>query len=283
MILSKLNGSATVVAIFGDPVAHSLSPAMHNAAFSHLGWNCVYIPCLVKPEQLAEGVRGIEALNFKGANVTIPHKQAVIPYLDEIIGDAGLSGSVNTIINRNGKLYGASTDGIGLVKSLERDGAFDLRGKTVLVLGAGGTATAIVFSLINAGIKELILVNRDQNRANSLKQKVFQKTGAPIRVAPLGDLPRLDWSSIELLINTTSVGLHDGQSLVPKELLNPGLFVYDVVYHPGGTKLQTDAKAAGCKTLAGRSMLLYQGIESFRLWFEVEPPVEEMRKAISVD
>ncbi|HEX3045998.1 MAG TPA: shikimate dehydrogenase [Bacillota bacterium] len=283
MTLPKINGSATVVAIFGDPVIHSLSPAMHNAAFAYLGWNCVYIPCLVKPDHLAEGVQAIRALNLKGANVTIPHKQAVIPYLDEIIGDAGLSGSVNTIINRDGKLYGASTDGIGLIKSLEMEGAFDLQGKKVLVLGAGGTATAIVFSLINAGIEELILVNRDQNRANSLKQKVFQLTGTLIRVAPLTDLPRLDWGAIQLLINTTSVGLHDEQSLVPKELLNPGLFVYDVVYHSGGTKLQTDAKAAGCKTLAGRSMLLYQGVESFRLWFEIEPPVEVMRKAINVD
>jgi shikimate dehydrogenase len=278
--VSMINGSTTTVAIFGDPVAHSLSPAMHNAAFADLGWNCIYIPCLVKPGDLAEGIRGIKALNFKGANVTIPHKQAAIPYLDEIIGDAKLSGSVNTIIHRNSKLYGASTDGIGLVKSLEVDGGFSLRGKRVLVLGAGGTATAIVFSLIHAELEELILANRDQNRATSLKQKVFQETGFSIKVVALPDLPKVDWGSIQLLVNTTSVGLHDEGSLIPKELLNPGLFVYDVVYHPGGTKLQNDAKLAGCKTLSGRSMLLYQGVESFRLWFEVEPPVEVMRQAI---
>lgn len=278
---TEINGSTTVVAIFGDPVTHSLSPAMHNAAFSYLDWNCIYIPCQVKPDYLSEGVRGIQGLNFKGANITIPHKQAVIPYLDEVIGDAKLSGSVNTIINRNGKLYGASTDGIGLVKSLEADGGFELRGKNVLVLGAGGTATAIVFSLIDAGIEELTLVNRDQNRANFLKEKVFEKTGLTVRVAALTDLPQLDWGSLQLLINTTSVGLHDDQSLVPKELLHPGIFVYDVVYHSGGTRLQIDAKAAGCKTLAGRSLLLYQGVESFRLWFEVEPPVEVMRQALA--
>ncbi|MCL6589204.1 MAG: shikimate dehydrogenase [Firmicutes bacterium] len=276
-----IDGSATVVAVFGDPVAHSLSPVMHNAAFSYLGWNCVYIPCLVAPGQLAEGVMGIKALNFKGANITIPHKQAILSHLDEIIGDARQSGSVNTIINRQGKLYGFSTDGIGLVKSLEADGAFDLRGKTTLVLGAGGTATAIVFSLINAGIEALILANRDQNRAISLAQKVLQETGFPIQVVALTDLSKLDWSSIQLLINTTAVGLHGEGSLVPEQFLKPSLFVYDVVYHPGGTKLQNDAKKAGCKTLSGRSMLLYQGAESFRLWFEEEPPIEVMRKAIN--
>ena len=119
MTVSMIDGSTTVVAVFGDPVAHSLSPVMHNAAFSYLGWNCVYVPFLVKPDYLAEGVRGIKAMNLKGVNVTIPHKQAVSAYLDEIIGDAGPSGSVNTIINRDGKLYGASSDGSGLVKSLE--------------------------------------------------------------------------------------------------------------------------------------------------------------------
>ncbi len=275
-----INGNTTILGILGDPIGHSLSPVMHNAAFKSLGWNCLYIPCLVKPADLPEAVRGIRGLNFKGVNVTIPHKQAVLSELDDVFGDSRRSGSINTIINRNGKLYGTSTDGIGLVNSIRSDGGFELHGKKILLLGAGGTATAVIYRLIDSGVNQLVLVNRDTNKANSLRQEVSKTTGFEAVALGLQDLAWFDWDSADLIINTTSVGLKDDQSLIPKESLRRHHFIYDVVYKKGGTRLIRDAIEVGCRVLSGLSMLLFQGAESFKIWFEVEPPLEIMRRAI---
>lgn len=279
-ILDGINGSTTVLGIIGDPIAHSLSPAMHNAAFRALGWNCLYIPCHVTPENLGAAVRGLRALNFKGVNVTIPHKRAIAAEVDEVLGDARRSNSINTVIHRNGKLYGASTDGIGLVNSLKVDGGFDLDRKKVLLLGAGGTATAVIYSLIDAGISRLWLMNRSTANAVALKEKVQIYTGFEVAVLGIEVLEEFDFEAPDLIINTTSVGLHTDQSLLPKAVLRPKHFVYDVVYKKGGTRLVREASEAGCGVLAGLSMLLFQGVESFKLWFEEEPPVEIMRRAL---
>jgi shikimate dehydrogenase len=275
-----INGNTTILGILGDPIGHSLSPAMHNAAFRSLGWNCLYIPCQVRAADLPAAVRGMRALNFKGVNVTIPHKQAILPELDDIFGDSRQSGSVNTIINRDGKLYGTSTDGVGLVNSIQIDGGFELRGKKVLLLGAGGTATAIIYSLIESGVSKLVLVNRDTNKASSLQQKVLKTTGFEVIVSGLQNLSEFDWDSVDLIIHTTSVGLKNDQSLISKEFLQRHHLVYDVVYKKEGTRLIRDATEAGCQVLSGLSMLLFQGVESFKIWFEVEPPLEIMRQAI---
>ena len=253
---------------------------MHNAAFSALEWNCVYIPCHVKPEKLPQAVRAIRALNFKGINITIPHKQMVMAELDEIIGDSGISGSVNTIINRDGRLIGTSTDGTGFLRSLQEEGQFELLNKNVILFRAGGSASAVIYSLIAMGIKTLVIVNRDFAKAVSLQEKVWNDTGFTLTVHDLTRMNELDWNSYDLLINTTPVGLHDEHSLVPDHFLQPKLFVYDLVYKKGGTKLYRDAAAAGCNALSGLSLLLYQGAESFRLWFEVNPPIDIMRQTL---
>lgn len=278
--MNQINGNTQILAVFGDPVAHSLSPVMHNAAFQALGWNVVYLPCRVLPENLPQAVEGIRALGYRGANITIPHKQAVLPYLDEVIGDAALSGSVNTIIHREGKLLGTSTDGVGLIRSLQDDGGFEATGKHVLLLGAGGSAAALVFRLIHAGIRSLTVVNRDLERALRLKAKLLEVTGFEVQTASLGELEHLEWNRYDLLINTTSVGLHDDGTLVPSKLLNPSLLVYDIVYKRGDTRLIRDAQEQGCRTVNGLSLLLYQGAESFRLWFGEEPPLAVMRQAL---
>jgi shikimate dehydrogenase len=279
-IFDGINGSTTVLGIIGDPIGHTLSPAMHNAAFKALGWNCLYIPSHVTPENLEAAVRGLRALNFKGVNVTIPHKRAIGAEVDEVLGDARRSGSINTLIHRNGKLYGASTDGIGLVDSLRVDGGFRLDGKKVLLLGAGGTATAVIYSLIDAGISRLWLMNRSPAHAVALKEKVEAYTGFEAAVLGTEALAEFDFEAPDLIINTTSVGLHNDESLLPKAFLRPKHFVYDVVYKKGGTRLVREASEVGCGVLTGLSMLLFQGVESFKLWFEEEPPVEVMRRAL---
>lgn len=278
----SIKGDTQVLAVIGHPIAHSLSPVMHNTAFQALGMNCVYIPCHVRPEQLSAGIKGIRALNFKGVNVTIPHKQAILGGLDEIFGDSRLSGSVNTIINRNGKLYGTSTDGTGLIRSLKEEGGFEVGGKNVLLLGAGGSATAIIYSLIAAEVGTITILNRTIKNAISLSQKVQDNTGFLVNTGEFSLLNTLAWDKIDLVINATSVGLKDEDSIVPQKFLHPGLFIYDLVYRIGAnTNLVDQAVKVGCRVLSGLSLLLYQGAESFRLWFEMDPPLEEMRRALA--
>jgi shikimate dehydrogenase len=280
LFMHTIKATTTICALLGDPVAHSLSPAMHNAAFRALGYDCAYVAFDVAAEQIPAAVAGIRALGIRGVNVTIPHKQAVTLELDEVFGDALLSGSVNTLINRKGRLVGTSTDGVGLIRSLQEDGDFEARDKRVLLLGAGGSATAVIYRLIAAGIATLTLVNRDFDKARLLREKVYRDTGFPMVVGTLGQLTDFKLDDFDLLINTTPVGLHQDASLINPELLHPQIFVYDLVYRQGGTKLVNQAAAVGCRVLSGLSMLLYQGAESFRLWFEVEPPIAAMRAAL---
>jgi shikimate dehydrogenase len=281
MVTKTINGSTTILAVFGDPISHSLSPLMHNAAFSSLQWNCAYIPCHVTREQLPIAVQSIRALNLKGVNITVPHKQAVLSELDQIIGDSVISGSVNTIINRDGRLIGTSTDGIGFLRSLREEGHFELKGKNIILLGCGGAARAVIYCLIAAEIQSLVIVNRNFEKAVSLQEQVWNKTGFTVTVHDLTQLHELNWESYDLLINSSPVGLQDDQSLVPRIYLMPKLFVYDMVYKRGGTKLYQEAIQAGCQALSGLSLLLYQGAESLRLWFEVDPPIDVMRRALS--
>lgn len=277
-----IKGDTQVFAVFGDPISHSLSPVMHNAAFRALGLNCVYIPCHVRPEQLGNAISGIRAFDIKGVNVTIPHKRAVLGGLDEIFGDSLLSGSVNTIINRDGKLYGTSTDGIGLVRSLKEEGSFEVAGKNVLLLGAGGSAPAIIYRLIAENVNLIYLLNRTTQNAVNLGQKVMEDTGFRLNIGEFNRLSALPWDSIDLVINTTSVGLKDQNSLVPQQFLHSKFLVYDLVYRSGGvTTLVEQAVQAGCRVLSGLSLLLYQGAESFRLWFETDPPIKVMRDALN--
>lgn len=277
----KINGKTKILAVLGDPIAHSLSPLMHNAAFFELGWDCAYVPFRVTPKELPRAIQGIRALGLVGVNLTIPHKEAVVAELDEIQGDALLSGSVNTIIRHDQRLIGTSTDGIGLMRSLREAGGFDPQNKRVLLLGAGGAAAAVIPSMLNSGIASLTIINRDFDRASRLQERMACLGAAEIQVARLSQLEQLDWSQFDLLINSTSVGLEAEVSLVPPRCFHSKLLVYDFVYKPGNTLLCRQAEAAGCQTISGLSLLLYQGAESFRLWFEQEPPLKVMEQALN--
>jgi shikimate dehydrogenase len=278
--MKKINGKTSICAVFGDPVAHSFSPAMHNAAYQALDMNCVYVACHVRSGRLQDAVQAIRALGFTGANITIPYKQPITQYLDELCGDAKHSGSVNTIVNREDRLLGYSTDGIGFVRSLQDEGNYELAGKNLLMLGAGGSAVALIYRLINSGIASLTVINRNFDKAVNLQERVWLDTRFEMKVKVLNELEVSDVQAVDLLINTTSVGLYDDVSLIPKNFFHPDLFVYDIVYKRGGTLLVNEAKTAGCRVLSGISLLLYQGAESFRLWFETEPPLAAMREAL---
>ncbi len=276
----RVFGNTAVYGVFGDPVAHSLSPLMHNAAFAELGLNCIYIPFHVKLTELSVAMQGLRVLGIQGVNLTIPHKQAVIPELDEVVGDSLVSGSVNTVKLQDGRLLGTSTDGSGFLQSLREEGNFDPMAKAVLLFGAGGSAAAIVYRLIQAGIASLTVVNRDRARLGELQEAVKAKTDFLIETVPLRQLEQLDWQRFQLIINTTSVGLHEDISLIPQQHLQPDHFVYDLVYRKGETRLIRDAAQVGCRHLSGLSLLLYQGAHSFAWWLGKEPPLVAMRAAL---
>lgn len=279
--MSEISGTTKLFAVFGDPIAHSKSPLMHNAAFKALNLDCVYVPIHVSSGDLPAAVKGIRAMGFVGVNLTIPHKQAVIAELDEITGDALMSDSVNTIINRDGRLIGTSTDGIGLLRALTEDGGFEVCDKQVLMLGAGGAAAAVIPRLIKQGIKSLTVVNRDLKRAELLQKTIADKMAFEINICSNQDLKSLETEQYQLLLNATSVGLNDEISPIDAALLHPKMFVYDFVYKSGGTLLCRQALERGCRALSGESMLLYQGAASFELWLDCKPPIAAMRATLN--
>jgi len=276
----KINGQTRLCILVGDPVAHSVSPQIHNAAFLKLGLNYVYAACAVK--NLREAVLGIRGLGIRGASVTFPHKQNIIPFLDRLDPLAGKIGAVNTVVNEAGRLIGYNTDGEAAFLSLTENGV-RLEGKKVVMLGAGGAARAISFAIAGKKlVRELCLFDIVQDRAQTLAREVSRKTGAPVRSAKL-DRQTLARSFLDadVLINTSPVGVHPevNQSPIPKSLVRPGMVVFDIVYNPSQTLLLKHARARGCKTIPGIEMLVRQAGEQFRLWTGRNPPLEVMFRA----
>lgn len=272
-----------LVGIFGNPLGHSLSPQMQNAAFAALGINYTYFPFQVLPEQLHQAVLAMKALNFAGANVTIPYKEAVIPYLDWLSREAELIGAVNTIVYHNGELIGYNTDGEGFLMSLGKDLGMSPAGKRVVLLGAGGATRAVAVTLGSNGAAEITIANRTKSKADELARYTSSVTGCRTRAVLLEkrDLQDLLLSA-DLLINCTPVGMYPKEGLSPLDsnLLKPHLTVIDLIYRPRETALLRAAQAIGCRTLDGLGMLLYQGALAFKLWTDREPPVDIMRKAL---
>lgn len=270
-----------VYGIFGDPIEHTLSPLMHNVAFKVLEMNAVYMPFRVTAENLSGAVQAIRSLELGGVNVTIPHKEAVTAYLDHLQGDALLTGSVNTIVNRDGVLYGYSTDGEGMLLSLQKEAGFSPQGKRVLLLGAGGVARAAAFTLIREGVEELSLVNRTLQRAETLAEQIREKTGFVVRCFTYEDSALPDYlGQLDLVVNGTSVGMYPqtkARPPLPLDKLSPACLICDLVYRPLETELLKEAKKHGLRTLGGLGMLLYQGVLAFQHWTGVEPPEKAMR------
>lgn len=280
----KITGSTKVICIFGDPVAHSLSPVMHNAAFEALSVDMAYVPFHVPaqpPGDLKRAVSAIRALSIHGLNITIPHKEKVMSYLDEVDSHALAVGAVNTVVSRSGSLIGYNTDGEGYLQGLKQDAGFTPRGKKVVIIGAGGAARSILYSVLLKKPKEVVLVNRTAARSASLAREFERKLAFKIQTAPLdGDALRRSAQGAHLVVNTTSIGLSGrGELDFPMELLADGAVVSDIVYSPLETAFLKKARARGFKTHDGLSMLVHQGAIGFKLWTGRRPPVAVMRAA----
>jgi len=262
------------VGLIGWPVAHSVSPAMHNAAFQALGlpWHYNLLP--TPPDQVEAMLARLKAQGYRGANITVPHKQAVMPHLDEIAGAARAIGAVNTLVARRGRLAGHNTDTAGFLAAL-REAGFEPAGKRALVLGAGGAARAVIYALNRAGCA-VAIHNRTLRRAGDL----IRALDVPARLVP--DLPALELTTIDLLVNTTPLGMtpHIDVSPWPETLPLPARWtVYDLIYNPAKTRLLARARAAGATAIGGLGMLVHQGALAFELWTGQLPPVEVMRAA----
>jgi len=279
----KLAGTTKVLGIFGDPIAHSLSPRMQNAAIEAAGINAVYVPFHVTPAELGTAVAAIRSLGLLGVNVTVPHKEAVLPLLDEVDEVAAQIGAVNTIVNRGGRLVGYNTAASGLMRALHAELSCETAGKQVVVLGAGGAARAAVVAIAKAGARRIVIANRTADKAEKLFN-VFRDQSLNADLLPLAlDDPRLDalLAEADLLVNTTTVGLHGEHFTRPLVENLPGTAsVYDMVYAAQPTPLQGVTEAAGLAFADGRGMLAGQGAEAFSLWFDTVAPLKVMRAAI---
>lgn len=271
-----------VFGVFGDPIAHSLSPVMHNAAFSALGMNCIYHAFRVKPEKLEKAILGAEAMGFGGLNLTVPLKEAALK-LDCIKPDplAEKIGAVNTVVfGETGEIKGYNTDGLGAKQALQNS-AVEIKGSKIVVAGAGGAARSIAFQLAADGA-EIIIVNRTEGRAIELAKDISAAAlSGNVTGRGLSGLKDL-LQDANILINTTTLGMHPNvdTAIATAEDLHPDLTVFDIVYNPLETRLLREAKASGAKTVSGVLMLVYQGAEAFKLWTGIEPPVELMKKTV---
>ncbi len=276
-----VSGKTRLCGIIGDPIEHTMSPAMHNAAFAKMGLDYWYVPFRVKREELDKASAGIRALNIRGMNVTLPHKVAVMQFLDEIDPLAKRIGAVNTIVNDNGVLRGYNTDASGFLQALLERGV-EPRGKKVVVLGAGGASRAISFILAERGA-HLVILNRrlELDWAEELANKLSQIFGEQVRALELLEenlAKALDKANI--LVNATSIGMSPNidETLVTSNLLQSSLVVFDVVYNPIKTRLLREAEQIGATTISGLDMLVWQGALAFEKWTGVKAPVELMRK-----
>jgi shikimate dehydrogenase len=268
MVPLTVEAYTEVYAIIGDPVFHSLSPLMHNHAFSYLGYNAVYVAC--RADDIKSAVAGIRALNIKGASITIPHKVEVMQFLDNVDPWARQVGAVNTIVNRGGCLTGYNSDGVGAMRALRNK--IDISGRTTAIIGAGGTARAVGLGI----------------RKNGGRVKIFNRSlrnGERLAALLQGDFTPLEAFSMagcDILINTSPVGMYpDTHAIpVPSHALKKDALVMDVIYNPLRTRLLVEAKAAGCKIIEGIDMFVHQGAEQFELWTGHVAPVEVMKKIV---
>jgi shikimate dehydrogenase len=278
----KTNYQAELVGVFGQPVAENPTIVMQEAAFKAAGLNFRYLNLEVASEDLSTAMKGLRAMNFRGINCTIPHKVAVLKYLDEIAEDAKLIGAVNTIVNDGGKLIGANTDGKGFLRSLKEDARVNPRGKRVVILGAGGAARAIAVELALAGASAITIVNRSAARAKPLVKLLNTRTAAKASFI-LWNKPFVVSENTDILVNATSIGLYPKVKEKPQlnyDSIKAKMVVCDVIPNPPDTPFLQEARKRGAKTLDGLGMLVYQGAIGFKLWTGKKASVEVMRKAL---
>lgn len=278
-----INGSTKLAGIIGYPISHSVSPQMHNAAYEKLGLNYCYLPIPVKPEDLKKALEGIRMLGFVGVNVTIPHKEAVIPYLDEVTKISRLIGAVNVILNQEGRLVGYNTDGSGFIDSLREDVSFDVKGKNAVILGAGGGAKAVSIMLAQDKVKTMVISDVIYEKAENLCGYINSHFNIAPYACPVKSKElRKSIENCDLLVNTTPIGMSPKPDECPIDedfQISARTLVYDLVYNPLETKLLRLAKSRGAKAVSGIGMLIRQGALAFSLFTEQEPPVKVMQDA----
>jgi shikimate dehydrogenase len=264
----NIDGSTQIVGVFGSPITHTASPAMHNAAFAALKMNWVYLPFRVEPANLRSALLGVRDMNFRGVNLTVPHKILALEVVDEVDAAARKLGAVNTVVVEAGKLRGFNTDGYGFARAIKEEFDMSLKDKRVLILGAGGAGRAIAIQCRLDGAATVIVANRTPGR--------FPDT-IPLDAKSLATVI----GGIDLLVNATSVGLQPGESLpLAREMFTSKLAVYDMIYRPAETTLIRQASEAGAKVANGLSMLLHQGAKSFEIWTKRKAPLTVMRRAL---
>ena len=276
----QVTGATKLVGLFGYPVEHTLSPLIHNIAFRVMGIDWIYCAFPVMPSDLREASRAIRALRMPGVNITVPHKERIIDYLDRLSSEAEAIGAVNTVVSEDGFLVGYNTDVTGFAQSL-KEGGFSIPGKVVLMIGAGGAALAVGHALVAGGAQRLLVLNRTSSRAAGLVTRLRRLAGAT-------DIERLSWENrsalscapeVDLLVNTTSCGLEPGEAIINIDQFSPKTRIYDLVYNRMTELLQNGARR-GFECQGGRGMLVHQGAQAFSLWTKLDAPVDAMRSAI---
>ncbi|MDI6783092.1 MAG: shikimate dehydrogenase [bacterium] len=278
----RISGTTKLVGLFGYPVKHSFSPIIHNAAFAFLGLDYVYIPFCVPPEKLKIAIDALIPLGIQGINITIPHKETVIPLLDKISAEAELIGAVNTVnVDEQHRLIGYNTDGIGFISAILSDLNITCAGKQILILGAGGGARAVGIQSALSGAKMIYVMDIDTAKTNKLVADI--KRSNPAVQAEAITTPQLPavLKEIDILVNATPIGMQpEDPLLIEPDWLRPALKVFDLIYNPLETKLVQVARQQGCLATNGLNMLIQQGAASFEIWTGIQPPVEIMRQAI---
>ena len=273
------------VGVIGYPIRHSISPVFQQAALDHYSLDAVFQAWEVEPAGLPAFMDGLRSPDTLGANVTVPHKEAVIPHLDQVDDWARRAGAVNTVVNNGGELLGHNTDGSGFLRALEEHGRFSPEGSKVLIIGAGGSAKAVALALAHRGVSAITIANRTIERAQGLAGLVAG-LGPRVEAVPLSPTAKAFLAAAteaDLLVNCTSLGMKHGPdaeaSPIPAEHIPSGALVYDLVYNPGETPFLREAAKAGAATLGGLPMLVYQGAAAFEFWTGREAPVDVMMKA----
>jgi shikimate dehydrogenase len=280
---AKINSRTKLYALIGDPVEHSLSPLMQNLAFQALGLNSVYLALRVGHERLQQAVEGMRALDIQGLNVTIPHKVAIMGYLDGVDTHARDIGAVNTVANREGSLIGYNTDGAAALAVL-REERSDPSGKKVVLLGSGGAARALSFYVAPLA-KSLLIINRTESAATELASSLSErfKANTIVGMKLTDDVLRRELRDTDVVINATSIGMHPkvDETIVDGKLLHKNMTVFDIVYNPIETRLLREASASGAKVINGAKMLVYQGALAFEIWTGRKAQVDLMLKAVT--
>ena len=267
--------------LLGSPVSHSISPAMHNYSFDKLGIDAKYYAIDVDKDGLAKAIDDIKRTDFLGANVTMPLKNEIIKYMDELDISSQLAGAVNTVVPKNGHLIGYTTDGVGFIDSL-REINVDVKGKDILILGAGGAATSVIVALALNNANSVTIAKRFNSTISDTRafaKKVADNTTCNTDVIDIEDRLILQEAITHshILVNATPVGMTSDKSLIDASLLRQSLVVCDLIYEPPMTRLLQDASEAGCKYINGKYMLLYQGARSFKLWTGKDMPIQEVK------